>query len=182
MAFSNTDDGRQERVILGFLFALVAAIVIGVIALVMGSRPSGAAKAPAAAPAVVTADVAASAAGPVDSGAAGADEASVVVDNGMVKFYFASGKADVAAGANEALADVVKAIAAGKRAVISGYHDASGNAAVNAEVSKQRAIAVRDALVALGVTADKVELKKPEETTAEGPASAARRVEVTLAD
>jgi hypothetical protein len=40
-----------------------------------------------------------------------ADGASVRVENGVVKFYFASGKADLAAGANEALADVVKGVA-----------------------------------------------------------------------
>ena len=37
-----------------------------------------------------------------------ADVASVKIDNGVVKFYFASGKADLATGANEAQADVIK--------------------------------------------------------------------------
>ena len=56
------------------------------------------------------------------------------------------GKADLAAGANEALADVVKGVAEGKMAVVSGFHDATGDAALNAELAKQRALAVRDAL------------------------------------
>jgi outer membrane protein OmpA-like peptidoglycan-associated protein len=178
MSFSSSDDERQERVVLGFLFALVAIIVLGVIALVMASRPSAAAKAAAAAPI----PVAATGIVVLTPEAVAVTVASVVVDNGIVKFYFASGKAELAAGANEALADVIKGVAAGKRAVVSGFHDASGNAAVNAEVSKERAIAVRSALMALGVPEDKVELKKPEETTAAGPADQARRVEVTLAD
>lgn len=106
------------------------------------------------------------------------DGASVKVVDGVVKFYFASGKADLATGANEALADAVKAVAAGKTLVVSGFHDASGDPAMNAELAKQRALSVRDALKALGVPEDKVELKKPEQTMAEGPASEARRVEV----
>jgi K(+)-stimulated pyrophosphate-energized sodium pump len=39
---------------------------------------------------------------------------------------------------------------------------------------------VRDALKAAGIAEDKIELKKPEETTASGDASLARRVEVRL--
>jgi K(+)-stimulated pyrophosphate-energized sodium pump len=39
---------------------------------------------------------------------------------------------------------------------------------------------VRDALKALGVAEDKVELKKPEQALANGPASEARRVEVVV--
>jgi outer membrane protein OmpA-like peptidoglycan-associated protein len=112
-------------------------------------------------------------------GATSADGASVKVEGGVVKFYFATGKSDIASGSNEALAEIVKAMAYGKKAVISGFHDSTGDAAINAELAKQRAFKVRDALVALGVSADKVELKKPEQTLANGPDSEARRVEVT---
>jgi K(+)-stimulated pyrophosphate-energized sodium pump len=49
---------------------------------------------------------------------------------------------------------------------------------MNAGLAKQRALAVRDALKALGVAEDKVELMKPEQTLADGPANEARRVEV----
>jgi K(+)-stimulated pyrophosphate-energized sodium pump len=109
-----------------------------------------------------------------------ADTASVKVENGVVKFYFASGKAELAAGGTEALSEVIKAVMSGKKAVISGYHDASGDPAKNAELAKQRALAVRDLLKASGIAEDKVELKKPEQATADGPAAEARRVEVTL--
>lgn len=115
-----------------------------------------------------------------DMTTAAADGPSIRVENGVVKFYFASGKADLAAGANEALADVVKGVAEGKMAVVSGFHDATGDAALNAELAKQRALAVRDALKGLGVAEDKIELKKPEETTATGSNAEARRVEVVL--
>jgi K(+)-stimulated pyrophosphate-energized sodium pump len=108
------------------------------------------------------------------------DAASFRVENGVVKFYFASAKAELASGSEAALADVAKAVAAGKRAVVSGYHDASGDPALNAELARQRAVAVRDALKAAGVPEDKVELKKPEQTIAGGPAAEARRVEVVV--
>ena len=111
---------------------------------------------------------------------AAADAASVKVENGVVKFYFATGKADVATGGAAALADVIKAVAGGKKAVISGYHDASGDPVKNAELAKQRALNVRDALKAAGVAEDKVELKKPEQAKVDGPAAEARRVEVTV--
>jgi outer membrane protein OmpA-like peptidoglycan-associated protein len=109
-----------------------------------------------------------------------ADAASVKVENGVVKFYFASGKTAVAVGGNEALADVVKAVASGKKAFISGFNDPTGDATKNAELSKQRAFAVRDALKALGVADDKIELKKPENTNAAGSNAEARRVEVSV--
>src|SRR5690606_16447890 len=37
------------------------------------------------------------------------DDASVVIENGVVKFYFASGKADLASGALGALGDAIDA-------------------------------------------------------------------------
>jgi K(+)-stimulated pyrophosphate-energized sodium pump len=111
---------------------------------------------------------------------AAADGASIKVEGGVVKFFFTTGKAELAAGAPAALADIVKGVAAGKKAVISGFHDASGDPAKNAELAKQRAFSVRDALKAAGVAEDKIELKKPEQLTGSGDAAQARRVEVVL--
>jgi outer membrane protein OmpA-like peptidoglycan-associated protein len=110
---------------------------------------------------------------------AGAD-ASIKVEGGVVKFYFATGKADVAAGAAAALADVAKGVAEGKKAVVSGFTDSTGDPARNEELAKQRAFAVRDALKAAGVAEDRVELKKPESITGTGDLAEARRVEVSL--
>ena len=45
----------------------------------------------------------------------------------------------------------------GRRIAISGFHDASGDAAANEELAKQRAFAVRDLLVAAGAPADRIE-------------------------
>ena len=108
------------------------------------------------------------------------DAASFRVENGIVKFYFASGKADLATGAESALADVAKGVAAGKKAVVSGFTDATGDPAKNEVLAKQRAMAVSAALKAAGIADDKVELKKPEALTATGGNAEARRVEVAL--
>ena len=115
-----------------------------------------------------------------DMTTAAADGPSIRVENGVVKFYFASGSAELAPGAADALGDVVKGVAAGQTAVISGYHDVTGDPAKNEELAKQRAFAVRDALKALGIGDDKLDLKKPEVTTATGSNAEARRVEVSL--
>ena len=115
-----------------------------------------------------------------DMTTAAADGPSIRVENGVVKFYFASGSADLAPGAADALGDVVKGVAAGQTAVISGYHDTTGDPAQNEELAKQRALAVRDALKALGIGDDKLDLKMPEATTATGSNAEARRVEVSL--
>ena len=60
----------------------------------------------------------------------------MVVENGVVKFYFASGKSDLAPGAVEALADAIAAGKAGQKLVISGFHDSTGDPAKNAELAK----------------------------------------------
>ena len=172
---SSSDDDSQERFALGFLFALIALVISVVVGTVVVKRLG----ASGAAPAVAATGAAAAPAAPAAEAPA-EDAASVRVENGVVKFYFASAKADLAAGANEALADVVKGVAEGKNAIVSGFHDATGDAALNAELAKQRALAVSDALKALGVAEDKIELKKPEETTASGNNAEARRVEVVL--
>lgn len=167
---SSQDDEPEYRV--------VALVLISVIVLAVGlALGIGIHKSRGAAPAAAAA-VAAPAAAPV---AASSDDASVVVENGVVKFYFASGKADLAAGALDALGEAIAAAKAGKKLVISGFHDATGDPAFNAELAKQRAMAVRAALVGAGVAEAGVELKKPEQTMGTGNNAEARRVEVAIA-
>ena len=170
---SSNDNDEQQRFALGFLFALIALVVSTVVGVVVYKRAIQPARAPVAA-AVVAAPEAVIL--PVT------DVASIKLENGIVKFYFATGKADVAAGAKEALADVANGVASGKKALVSGYHDATGDQAVNEELAKQRAISVRVVLVTLGVPEDKVELKKPEALQGTGDNAEARRVEVILID
>lgn len=144
---------------------------------------SDAASAANGAAAVTTATAAATMADAASASAAAADEASVQYEEGKVRFYFASGKSDLAAGANDALNQLLAAAKDGQKLVISGYHDSTGSAELNAELAKQRAIAVADALKALGVDESRLELKKPEvaEITT-GSNAEARRVEVTIED
>ncbi|MBN8510074.1 MAG: sodium-translocating pyrophosphatase [Burkholderiales bacterium] len=150
--------------------------IINIVALLIvpllpaGTSTKAAAHAPAAAPAVAVVAV------PVVVEVARIQ----VVEPGLVKFYFESGKSDLAGGAADALVGVVNGVAGGKTAVISGYHDATGDPAANEELAKQRAFKVRDALKAIGVPDDKVVLKKPEQLTGSGPDAEARRVEVRL--
>ena len=144
---SSSDDDSQQRFALGFLFALIALVISVVVGTVVVKRLG--AKAPVRPAAVAASNTPAAPAVAVEE-----DIASVRVENGVVKFYFATAKAELAAGANEALADVVKGVAEGKKAVISGFHDATGDAALNAELAKQRAVAVAEALKALGVAED----------------------------
>jgi K(+)-stimulated pyrophosphate-energized sodium pump len=104
---------------------------------------------------------------------------SVVAEGEKVVFLFPTGKSEVGPSADPLLAAVISGVQAGKKAIVSGYVDATGNAAQNAEIAKARAEAVRDKLVALGVPADRVELQKPADIQA-GAGPMARRVEVTL--
>lgn len=165
------DDDSAQRVALFLVFGLIAIVVASV--LIFGANHRGA---PAAA-----ARPAALAAAPADAALAASDAASVKVEQGVVKFYFATGKADLAAGAREALLDMVKGAQTGGKLVISGFHDATGNAAQNAELAKERALAVRDVLKAEGVADSQIELRKPEEIAGgAGPDAEARRVEIRL--
>jgi K(+)-stimulated pyrophosphate-energized sodium pump len=96
------------------------------------------------------------------------------------KFFFDVAKADLPADAAAQISKLAAAAKAGAgKLVISGFHDASGDPAKNAELAKQRAFAVRDALKAAGVAEDRIETKKPEQINA-GNAADARRVEVKL--
>lgn len=123
----------------------------------------------------------ASAASAPAADAAAADNARVVFENGVAKFFFASGKNDVAAGAETVVADVIAAGKEGKKLVVSGFADSTGNAAQNEELSKLRAQAVKAFFEAQGVSADNIELRKPESTTgAVGNDVEGRRVEVKI--
>jgi len=145
--------------------------IINIVALlIVPLLPTGASTTHAVAPATPA----------VTSPAAASDGASFKVENGVVKFYFASGKAELATGAEAALADVAKGVAGGKKAVVSGYTDSTGDAAKNEELAKQRALAVSAALKTAGIADDKIELKKPEALTGSGGNAEARRVEVAL--
>ncbi len=98
----------------------------------------------------------------------------------MAKLYFELDSAEFPADTELSLSTVIAYLRknSSATAVISGFHDPSGNAAHNKELALNRAIAVRDLLQQSGITADRIELEKPEETTGTGSPKEARRVEV----
>jgi outer membrane protein OmpA-like peptidoglycan-associated protein len=98
--------------------------------------------------------------------------------------YFAVGSSALNTEAQAELASVKQAVesATARKIVLSGFHDASGDPAKNAELAKDRAKVVREALKAAGVDAARIALRKPETTSADGPPEQARRVEIRLVD
>ena len=114
---------------------------------------------------------------------AAASDASAPAASLPASVYFETGKdalpAD-AASAVQAAADYAKAHPEAKL-TLSGFTDATGSAAKNAELAKTRAQAVRDALKAAGVAEDRIILKKPETITGGTDAREARRVEISPA-
>jgi outer membrane protein OmpA-like peptidoglycan-associated protein len=169
-----SQDDESTGVALGVVFgviALVISLVIGT-AILQKNKTAKLAKASA---------VAAVPAAPAPVAATDADSASVKVENGVVKFYFVAGKAELAQGGAQALADILAAAKTGKKVGISGFVDPSGDPQKNAELAKQRAFAVRDLLTSSGVAADQIVLVRPNDIKA-GATSAAegRRVEVFM--
>jgi photosynthetic reaction center cytochrome c subunit len=98
--------------------------------------------------------------------------------------YFGVGSAALAGEQAKGLEQLLTAMAAKPDSVVlvSGYHSAAGELAANQELAKQRAFAVRDALLAAGIAAPRVKLDKPQQTEANlaGEDPSARRVEVKL--
>ncbi len=153
-----------------------------------GSAPAVTA-ATAAAAAPVVAAAAPSAPAPVTAtpatAAADADNTVDLPLSGdlLGKVYFEVGKAGFTADGAATIDKAVGAVGSGTRKVVlSGFHDLSGNAAQNAELAKNRAKAVREALKAKGVAADRIVLRKPAETGVDGAPEEARRVEIRLVD
>ena len=96
------------------------------------------------------------------------------------RIYFAAGKKDMPTEAKESL-DVALAFLKGKadaKIDITGYTDKTGDQASNLELAKERAKAVRDALIAAGIAQDRINMKPPTEITGGGDNKEARRVEL----
>ena len=101
----------------------------------------------------------------------------------VVKVYFDTAKIDVTPAFSRTASGLKEWLDthSGSTVAISGYSDPSGDAAANAELSKQRAQAVQAGLVAAGIPEQAAVLVKPEVTAdATVPAEAARRVEVVV--
>ena len=148
--------------------------------------------APAAPAAPVEAKVASVTMSPADAAKAAAEAIPAGADlvsykaGGMpaLKVYFDTGKTDVAEEFGDKSKDISAFLTAnaGSKAIVSGYNDPTGDAAANAELSKNRAKNVAAALKAAGIAEDRVMLEKPSDITSGAALSnaEARRVEVTI--
>lgn len=156
---SEASDDAQNFA-LAVVAGVVALVVAGVIALAVagtGPRRAGAVDVPAAA-------------------AAGVEVEQVDFD---------AGAHALSADAQAVLARVAEAAraGAGTLVLISAFHDAhdvSGDAARNAELAQQRALAVRHALEANGVAPERLMLSRPERVPGGADPRAARRVELRV--
>jgi outer membrane protein OmpA-like peptidoglycan-associated protein len=108
--------------------------------------------------------------------------AAAPVDLPNAELFFETGQTALPANTGAALSSVVSYLSANPTAmaVVSGFHDPTGDAAVNEELAKNRALAVRDALMTAGVAESRIVLEKPIVTEGDGSLEAARRVEVTV--
>lgn len=164
------DNDSEQKAALGIIWALVGGIVVAMLAL---SGYFGLISGKGAHPTVA----AVSATQSVEMQAA----AGPSVVPAAAKIFFEMGKSEVPASAAGEVATIVRYLTAHPAATvsISGYHDATGNADVNAEVSKDRAKAVRALLVAAGIEEVRVILDKPQVTLG-GNEADGRRVEVAV--
>ncbi|MBS0512030.1 MAG: OmpA family protein [Proteobacteria bacterium] len=160
------EDG-ELNVVMGVLFGIIALVIAFVIGLGVFKMRSASHHAPVevvAAPAVQE--------------FAEVDE----VGEALAKIYFNLGQTELPADASASIATVVAALQAepAKHALLSGYHDETGGAAVNAEVAKNRALSVRKALVDAGIPAERVLMRRPAVTLGGADAAEARRVEIRV--
>lgn len=137
-----------------------------------------------AAPSVSPATAALPASMPSSSGspasASGAASPLQVVP-AAVSVFFEEGVTTVESADGEKLAPLARhAREAGVSLRVSGFHSKTGSVQRNAEIAKERAVAVRALLIELGVAADRVILDKPRETLSEEDNRRARRVDVGI--
>ncbi len=159
---------------------LLVLSALGILWLITSKRPAAVAPAPAV---VEAAPVAAPVAEPIPEGAG--ITTAVVEGKPMVSIYFDTAKSDIYPNF-EARTEELRAYLAAHpdtHLQLSGFNDPRGNAEFNAQLSKSRAFAVRDALTKLGVLATAMDLVKPADTTDTTDSLAgARRVDVTVED
>jgi outer membrane protein OmpA-like peptidoglycan-associated protein len=95
------------------------------------------------------------------------------------KVYFPVGSKDLDDEAKNVIASVGEAIKKdATKLIITGYADKTGDEKMNEELSKNRAMAVKDALIAAGVKEDAIEMKKPIFMTGALDDKEARRVDI----
>ncbi len=110
------------------------------------------------------------------------DSAILIEPIPVAKLYFDTGVHRLPADSADTLSTIITWLNdnPGAIAVVSGYHDATGDFTSNQALAKKRAKAAYNALLSAGITEDRIEMRKPESTEGHGDLSEARRVEVTV--
>ncbi len=147
------------------------------------ASPAAAGDAPASAPAASPATpVPAGTPAPASAGVSASGPAPALrIAPAPVSVFFEEGVTTVAPGDGDKLSPLaMHARDTGASLRVSGFHSKTGSATRNAEIARERAFAVRDALVGLGVAADRIILDKPQETLGEEDNRRARRVDVGI--
>jgi OmpA-OmpF porin, OOP family len=97
--------------------------------------------------------------------------------------YFDTDRADLTPNSQHTIQAVASSVRASSAPVaVTGYTDPSGDPNHNAELAKNRASAVRDALVREGVAPSRVVMAPPSTITPGASADESRRVEIKLAE
>lgn len=183
---SDQNDETQNYALMA-VAGVIVLVIAGVLTLAItagrGGHETKAAAVVASAPAASSPAAAAVAAAsePVQAAVA-ASGAAADAGAPTARLFFDLGGDALPADAAEAIAHVAEAAAAAPTAsvLISGYHDASGDAAQNAELAKKRALMVRAALEAKGIAADRLVMAKPAVTEGGADPREARRVDVLV--
>jgi outer membrane protein OmpA-like peptidoglycan-associated protein len=165
MGSRNDDD--TTRYGLTILAGVVVFAVVGVLALAIGKATRGSLVTPAS----VAMPPGLSVPTPMESGFAPPEKLDFVV-----------GSDALPADSHDVLAHVAESARAqyGVSVLISSFHDASSNAQANADLAKRRALAVRHALEAYGVSPEHLLMSHPEPVAGGADHKQAHRVELRL--
>jgi K(+)-stimulated pyrophosphate-energized sodium pump len=119
---------------------------------------------------------------PQPAPAPAAEPAPAAAIPSLAKLYFEVGNNDLPNDAGETMKPIIEYLKANatSKAVISGYHDPTGDKAQNEVLAKNRAKAVLEALKTAGIEEERIVMQKPQETAGSGNDAEARRVEVSI--
>ena len=111
-----------------------------------------------------------------------AEPVATTVAPPAAKLYFDTGATAQPADSAATLAPIIAWLNANPavKAIISGYHDSRGSKARNEQLAKERAQSTYDAIVAAGIDAARVEMRKPQSVDGGSDLNEARRVEVSV--
>ena len=111
-----------------------------------------------------------------------AEPVAATVAPPTAKLYFDTAVATQPVDSAATLAPIIAWLKANltAKAIISGFHDSTGGQAINKQLAKERAQSTYDAILAAGVDAARVEMRKPQSIDGGADLNEARRVEVSV--